>query len=457
MRKVAPVRVSTLLLLAGAFGCAASARARLHPMPKPPADRFVADKPAAAKQEAPVVAPRPPIPVVFTDEKPYALELRGAELAQAFDMLGAMGGANLMLLGDFREPVAGAFPAVTLQSAFATLCEVHDCRVEEKGGIWRVSRTDPGREETRLFELKNVTAQSVEAQIKALLGSSAIVVTNPARNVISATATADRLGEAQRFLGAVDRLDRQVLIECHLIELDEDDLIRVGIEIDAGDVSVDDTTLTFLSSFLSLTPNIIATGSADHSALDASLEALQDDIDLTVLARPKLVSLNNKEAKLEVVTEVPYVKATTSTTGTSTTSGTVTVQEVEFKEVGLKLTLTPAIQEDGHILLHVVQSASEQTGTFLDIPVVSSRSIDDWFLVRDGDTLRIGGILREHARHEVRGIPGLMDVPLLGRLFRFESDAVQRLDLEILITPHVLDSAPPPGATSEARVEIPRG
>jgi type II secretory pathway component GspD/PulD (secretin) len=423
----------------------------------PPPERPPIREPAArAAQQEPPAAParRQEIPLVFRDEGTYSLELRGAELAQAFHMIGAMGGVNLLLLGDFKEPVAGAFPGVRLQSAFATFCDVHDCRVQERNDIWMVSRADPAREETRLFELENVTAQSVEGQLKTLLGTSSTVVVNPGSNVISATASADRLGQAERFLAAVDRLDRQVLIECTIVEVDEDDLIQIGVEIDAGDISIDDTTLTFLSSFLSQTPNIIATGSADHSDVDAALEALASDVDLKVVSRPKLLCLNNKDAKLDVISEVPYVQATTTTTGNNTGTGTVTVQEVQFKEIGLKLTVTPAIQEDGHIGLHVVQAVSEQTGTFLTVPVVDSRTIDDWFLVREGDTLRIGGILRERTRHEVRGIPWLMDVPLLGHLFRFESDEVQTLDLEILITPRIVESAPP-DAAGEARVDLP--
>jgi len=448
-------RVLLAASAAAAIGCSAPARARLHAV-KPPPVRPPRAAPAAPAA-APVPAARPEVPVVFSDGSTYTLELRGAELAQAFNLLGAMGGVNLMLLGDFKEPIAGTFPAVKLQSAFATLCEVHACRVQDRDGIWMVSRADPAREETRLFELKNVTAQSVETQIRALLGTGAGVVTNPARNVIWATATADRLGEAERFLEKVDRLDRQVLIECIVLEIDEEDLVQFGVEVDAGDISIGDSTWTFLSSFLSTSPNVIATGSADDFPLTGALEALASYVDLTVLARPMLLSLNNKEAKLEVITEVPYVNATTSTTGTNTGTGTVTVQEVEFKEVGLKLTITPAIQEDGHIALHVVQSMSEQVGTFLDIPVVASRNIDDWFLVKEGDTLRIGGILRENARRELRGIPGLMDIPLIGSLFRFESDDVKRLDLEILITPRIHDSAAPSGAVGEARVELPNG
>jgi general secretion pathway protein D len=366
-----------------------------------------------------------------------------------------MGNVNLMLLGDFKEPVAGAFPNVRLQSAFATLCDVHDCRVQERNGIWMVSRADPGREETRIFELKNVTAASVEPQLKALLGTSAIVVTNPSRNVISATATADRLGQADKFVATVDRLDRQVLIECCIVEIDEDDLVQFGVEINASDISIDPTTWTFLSSFLSQTPNIILTGSRDNGSLDASLEALADYIDLKVVSRPKLLSLNNKDAKLDVISEVPYVQATTTTTGSNTGTGTVTVQEVEFKDVGLKLTVTPAIQEDGHIGIHVVQSVSEQTGTFLSVPVVDSRDLDSSFLVKEGDTIRIGGILRDRTSHERRGIPYLMDIPWLGHAFQFESDQVKHTDLEILITPRIVDR-PPTDATDSARVELQR-
>lgn len=397
---------------------------------------------------------RAEIPVVIRDEAVHSLELRGAELGQAFNLIAGMAGLNLVLVGDFSPTVAASFPAVRLQSAFASLCDVHDCEVEPQGDILRISRPDPGRPETRIFELENVAVATVEPQVKSMLDEGAIVVGNPSNNVLHVSSTPDMIRRAADWLDAVDRTEKQVLIECRVLEVNETDAERLGVEVSAADISLDDTTWSFVSSFFSsATPTLIATGAADHSALDAALEALASRIRLRVLSRPNLLSLNNKEAKLEVVQEVPYVQATTSTTGSNTGTGTVTVQEVQFKEVGLKLTITPAIQEDGRIALHLAQEISEQTGVFLEVPVVDKRLIDNWFLVKEGDTLRLGGILKDRKSHTVRGIPLLMDIPWLGRVFRFEEDVIDQIDLEIFITPRLVES-PPAGATSAARVEV---
>ncbi len=424
-------------------------------------DRVV---PAAASRgtPAPAAAPVKPVPAevpeVFADPKGYALELRGASLAQAFEMLGTMGRVNLVLQGDFGEPVAGAMPEVTLQSAFATLCRTHDCTVERNGAVWVVERADPSRDQVRTFELRNVPAQSLAAELKALLGDEASVVVNPGSNVIWASAPAERLDRAAEYVARVDRRERQVLLECVIVEIDETDLVRLGTEVAANDISIDPTTWTLASSFLSPSAATVLTGSADDFPLTAALEALEQHVHLQVLSRPLLLSLNNKEAKLKVVSQVPYIDATTSTTGSSGNNGSVSVQEVAFKEIGLDMTVTPTIQEDGHIHLHLVKKLSEQTGTFLDIPVVDSRELEDWCVVREGETLRIGDILRDRLEHEVRGIPGLMDLPLLGRAFRFEDDDRKRVDLEILITPRIIESSPlvPPAAEDSVVVELPK-
>lgn len=224
----------------------------------------------------------------------------------------------------------------------------------------------------------------------------------------------------------------------------------------ANDISIDPSSWAFASSFLSPTPNTILTGTTDDFPLSVALEALEQHVRLQVLSRPVLLSLNNKEARRKVISQVPYIKATTSTTGSSGGTGTVSIQEVEFKEIGLDMTVTPTIQEDGHITLHLVKTLCEQTGTFLDIPVVDSRELEDWCVVREGETLRIGGILRDRLDHERRGIPGLMDLPILGHAFSFEDDDHRRIDLEILITPRIVESSPlaDPGAPSSAAVEL---
>jgi type II secretory pathway component GspD/PulD (secretin) len=412
--------------------------------------------PVAPTPPAPVAAKKGEVPVVVSDDKAYSLELRGAELGQAFDLIAGMANLNLVRVGDFSPPVAASFPSVKLQSAIATLCDVHGCTIEKQGDVWRVTRADPAREERRLFQLHNVTAATVEPQLKTLLGDDAVVVTNPSSNVVHVQAASGKLDEAKRYLDAVDQLDKQVLIECQIFEVSQNDLTELGAEIKADNIHFDQTTSTFLSSFFSGTaPTIIATSGNDIGTLSARLEAFGQRLHLKTLSRPKLLSLNNHDAKLEVIQEVPYVQATTSTTGSGTGTGSVTVQQVEFKDVGLKLTLTPAVQEDGHVALHVVQEVSEQTGEFLQIPVVDSRKIDNWFLVKQDDTLRIGGILKDRHQHTIHGIPLLMDIPWLGRVFRFESDTLDQIDLEILITPRLVTS-PPPDAKSEVRVEIPK-
>ncbi|MSR47319.1 MAG: hypothetical protein EXS13_09690 [Planctomycetes bacterium] len=199
------------LIAASCFAPAERIPARI-PTPRPEhtprASSVSAPRGTASETPAPAFAVKPPVPKVFADGKSYALELRGATLAQAFEMVGTMGRVNLVLQGDFSEPAAGAMPEVTLQSALATLCTTHDCTVTESAGVWIVERSDPDRAQSRTFDLKNVAAQTLEAEVKALLGTDARVVVNPSSNVIFTSGKAERFDEVAAYLARVDRRER---------------------------------------------------------------------------------------------------------------------------------------------------------------------------------------------------------------------------------------------------------
>jgi type II secretory pathway component GspD/PulD (secretin) len=383
-------------------------------------------------------APPAPLPVISFDPVPRSLQLRDAELGQALRLIADTGGVNLVLEGDFSPTVDLDLPELPLQSAFELLVRTYGCDVSEAGGVIVVHRDDPARFETRVYTLLSIAAATVQPELTPIVGAGAVVV-NPARNVILVTASQTKLREVEAYLAAVDRPDRQVLIEARILEVSRSRLEELGTRIAFNDISVGEGTATLVSSLLTTNQQVLGTISDEDGGFDAAINALHQLAGLEVLSRPRLLALNNRESRLDIITEVPYVNATTTTEGSTSSVGTQTIQTIEYKDVGLQLKVTPTVMDGGLIALALDQEVSEQTGVFQGVPIVDSRHITTGFLVRQGETIMIGGLLKDRRTDSTNGVPLLMDLPLIGQAFRNDSTDTEQTELILLMTPWLVD------------------
>ena len=156
------------------------------------------------------------------------------------------------------------------------------------------------------------------------------------------------------------------------------------------------------------------------------------------MTSPKLLALDNTESLIEVVEEVPYVNTTATTSGTTGGVGSTIVEEVLFKETGMSMTVTPTIQEGGMLQIAIDSTYSEVISFFNEIPVVDSRHIQTAFLVEDRHTIVLGGLVQKRRAETDRGIPGLMHLPVVGRLFRSDADDEEQRELLVFITPRIM-------------------
>jgi type II secretory pathway component GspD/PulD (secretin) len=168
--------------------------------------------------------------------------------------------------------------------------------------------------------------------------------------------------------------------------------------------------------------------------VDARLRAEKENIDAKLLANPRILVLDNEEATFDIVTEHPYVERTI-------TAGSTT-ETVKFKNVGVKLVVTPHVAGDNMLRLNIapefsvlvtrVQVASS------NVPVVDTRKVNTIALVRDGQAVVLGGLRKKETSKQVNKVPILGDIPVLGHLFRFEGESTAMTELVIFITPHII-------------------
>jgi general secretion pathway protein D len=174
-------------------------------------------------------------------------------------------------------------------------------------------------------------------------------------------------------------------------------------------------------------------------AVTAVLRAAQTLGNINILSAPHLLTVDNKEAEIIVAENIPFI---TSTSRDQTNLANV-INTVERKDVGIILRLTPHIHESEYVLLDIYQEASaikDASVIFATTigPTTTKRSTRTNALVKNGDSVLLGGLMQEQIDNSQSKVPLLGDIPLLGRLFRFDSVTKKKTNLLIMLTPHII-------------------
>ncbi len=437
--------------LAGSASCGVVPHAT-KPLEPTLAARRDADLRWATKVEEPPLeaAPRavssyssvpPPQRPRLGDDVPRELDLRGVPLGEALHLIASMAGVNLLLDAGLSERVDASFPAVKLDDALSVLLARHGLRmVEDPPGIFRVTRADALVPVQAQFALSSVQGPDIVANLQALVSGATKIVVEPGQNFLVVQGPERDVDTVARYLGQADRPEPQVLIEAEILEVALDDRFQFGVQHLLQDadltgramIDVDQDFSTADDSF----SGVISLNGFD---LTTTVNAIEEFGSVHIVSSPRVLAVTNTEARIDVVTEVPYIQTTTSITGTSGQIGTTSQQSVAFKEAGVKLTVTPSVRSGGIVRLVIDQEFSEVVDFFQGIPVLDSRHLATQFLVREDQAVVLGGLIENRKTEDDRGVPILMHLPLLGRLFRGDDDRLQRRELLILITSRILD------------------
>jgi general secretion pathway protein D len=251
---------------------------------------------------------------------------------------------------------------------------------------------------------------------------------------------------------AVDQLDirpLQVLIEVLIVEARSDRNFSLGTTArlppqSLGNGQVDASLAS--ASLGDLVIRLMGLGKAD---IDATLRVAASRGDVQIMSRPVLLASNNTEASFLVGSQRPFVQVSRSLP----TDAPSRDQVVQYRDVGTKLTVLPTINQDGYVSLSLQQEINAATTeTQFDAPVISTREAKTQVLVRDGQTIVIGGLKDNQRDRSHSGIPLLSSIPLLGGLFGSTSDRKSETELYIFITPRILRTDEDADALTQPRL-----
>ena len=256
---------------------------------------------------------------------------------------------------------------------------------------------------------------------------------------------------------AVDQLDirpLQVLIEVLIVEARHDRSFSLGADLlvppqrVGGGNGTADATLTGggLGDLVLRLMNI------GHAQIDATLRAAASKGDVQIVSRPVLLASNNTEARLLVGSQRPFVQVSRSLP----TDAPQRDQVVQYRDVGTRLTIKPTINQDGYVSLIIQQEVNAATSEVqFDAPVISTREAVTQVLVKDGQTIVLGG-LRDRQRDVTQsGIPILSGIPLIGGLFGSADRRKTETELYLFLTPRIIK--PDADADSVTAPRLPKG
>ena len=279
------------------------------------------------------------------------------------------------------------------------------------------------------------------------------IVPDPATNSLIIFGTGQEFQNIRNILSKIDIVPRQVLMDVMIAEVTLSDDLRFGVEYQ---VLRDDNVEIFGREFdqhvssVSGLPGPLPGGAGPQAlsmvigkgdSIRAFINARREDSRVKVLSSPTILATDNQPARIQVGTEEPIATGTvTSPVSTGVTSSTT----VQYRNTGRILTIIPQVNAQGLVRLQVKTEVSQRGASVTvgqdSFPSFDTRDAETTAVVQDGETLAIGGIITERVSHKRVGIPFLMNILVLGRLFGTTTDDVDRTELIILITPHVIRS-----------------
>ncbi|MBN1764858.1 MAG: hypothetical protein JW860_06340 [Sedimentisphaerales bacterium] len=310
--------------------------------------------------------------------------------------------------------------------------------------------TAPEKYITKYFRLYYANVEDVANALSKFRSQNGAIAVLKASSTIMITELESRMNVIDQFIEEIDRVTPQIMVEVRIYDITHRNRLDLGVEWGIGTNTVYDVdgnpTGGRLDPFLAGGFKGADTGAIPDGGLirvgilndsiqfDALIQAQEAIIDAELLANPRIQVLDNETASFDVVTRIPYKELSSTSGGMSTTT-------TEFEDVGVQLSVTPHVTRDGLIRIQVVPQFSLLVEQNEDgAPTVDLRSINTFAMVKDGQTIVLGGLRKKENRTVVSKIPLLGDIPLLGLLFRTESDDIFNSELVVFITPRIIET-----------------
>lgn len=270
--------------------------------------------------------------------------------------------------------------------------------------------------------------------VRDLVGQITVIPDQNTNSVII-VGTPDSAAIVKSILEQLDRIPQQVVIETIIVEATLTANEKLGVEWKFSQGSGGSVSQNYGLQSSSSTPTGLAY-SVTTGNLSGFVNALKTDTKFSILSTPRIFTSNGVQSDINISQSIPYV-----TSQRTDTNGNISYT-YSYQDVGVVLTVLPRITAGGYVTMDVSQTANDLDHyTDFNAPVINQRVADTTVSVKDGETVILGGIIRNTVQSTVSKIPLLGDIPFFGKLFRNSSVEKDKTELLVFLTPHIINNA----------------
>ncbi|MFA5118664.1 MAG: secretin N-terminal domain-containing protein [Candidatus Omnitrophota bacterium] len=420
-----------------------------------------------------------------------SLEFREVDIKDVLRQLAKQYNLNIIFSETVKGLVTVQLNNVSIEQALDSIITVNGFAYSKKDNVYKVTTQDEvvkQGNQTKLFKLNNADAATLKVTLAKVLSSDGSIESDSRSNSIIVTDSSSVINKIEAMVPSLDELTSQVLIEAKMIETSLTVNDKLGIDwtttikatgakraitFPFSPKGGNEFAQNFLPQASSTDADFNAAnptgfpytvlgdftfGTLDFSSFQTILDFLKSRNKTKLVANPRIVTINNQNAVINVgkVLSLPTYER-------NETTGNLEITGWTNYNVGVKLDVTPQVSPDGHIKLKLkpevsslVGYASERDGV-KEGPITSSRSAQTEVQIKDGQTVVIGGMVKDETATTEKKIPLLGDIPFLGALFRRKEvgsteNPTEKTDLLIFVTAHIIKDDDLPLIASESNM-----
>lgn len=407
--------------------------------------------------------------------KPVTLRFRDTDIKEVLEVFARTSGINIFTDESLQpKRITTFFQNLPLREAFNLILisnRLFAKRIAENTVI--VVPDNPAKRQqydelvVQTFYLTDADAKVAVNLLRTILNTRQVFV-NEKLNALVVRETPEKIELARKVLEANDRNVGEVEIDMEVLEIDRTAAQTLGLDFSPRTLSV---TLNFPNTIpvTDFWPTIKAASTVTITNPSLIINLVKNDSSTKILANPTVRILDRQKARLLIGQRRPFLISSISsvpsvstgsvggTTGTTTTGAVTTTQtNVEYRDLGLKMVLTPTVHLDGEVTVELNFEISAVGPPIADVPganllpPVNTRNLDTFIKVRNGETRLLGGLYQQDEATANSQFPFLGSIPILGRVFSSPAETLSRTDVLISLTPRIVKTMRKPEADVES-------
>ncbi len=407
---------------------------------------FLANTAYSSEKWTPVIPGEKMSPFENKLKEKVSVDYKDAEILNVLRSLAWTHKLNVITSRDVKGKVTVSLKDITVEQALEAILTINGMSYSIRGDIIYVSPGDSEVVEltSEVIFLKYIASADAQNLMREVLSSKGNMKIDEVANSIIMTDYPANIQKVKDLLKKVDVAPKQILIEAKIIDITSSDMKQLGakwnFKITPGQglftdvIQADDLELNVPASSSSLSGGQFVLDNLNFKGLSvsATIDALVSDGKANLLATPSIAVLNGQEARIIIGQRYPITERTQTTTGTT--------EVTKFVDIGTTLKVIPQINQDNYITMRVHPEVSSLAQDMPAGPRITTREADTTVRIKEGETLIIGGLIKQEDATSKEKIPFLGDIPLIGYLFSTRSDDKEQVELAVFITPRILRS-----------------